>query len=210
MKVTLLRYTPDPDLLAGQAAALCTNSPNPEKALQHALESGHESVVEHASFTFLIEGVSRALLAQITRHRIASFSVQSQRYVDMGAAPVVVPDSIAANADILQAYEAIMETVRSFYCAAVDADIPKEDARMVLPEATYTKIMLTMNARELRHFFALRMCNKAQWEIRAAANEMYRQAIEVAPVIFKDAGPGCWRGKCPEKKPCGNPPRSFD
>ena len=210
MNVKLIRYTPDADQLAGQAAAVCTNSDNPEKALQHALASGHESVIEHASFTFLAEDVSRSLLAQLTRHRIASFSVQSQRYVDMSDARALLPDSIDNDEEALGLYAFTVDAAFSAYNTLIGLGIPKEDARMVLPEATFTKILFTMNARELKHFFGLRMCNRAQWEIRDMANAMYHQVIDVAPVIFKDAGPGCWRGKCPEKKPCGNPPKPFD
>lgn len=205
MKVTLLSYTENGDSLAGQAAAICTRSSNYEKALSHALRGGHESVVEHVSFTFRVEGVSRSLLAQLTRHRIASFSVESQRYCDMGEMPMVIPPSILQNPEILNEYAIAMDAVKAFYKKAVSAGIPKEDARYATPQAAVTNLQLTMNARELRHFFSLRCCNRAQWEIRALADEMLRLCKEKCPMIFSDAGPGCVRGTCPEENPCGNP-----
>ena len=205
MNVMLIASTPNGDDLAGRAAAICTNSTNWEKSLDHALASGHESVIEHVSFSFLIWDVSRALLAQITRHRIASFDVQSQRYVNMGDMPVVVPPSIHSNHEIMGDYTDLMEGIKRFYHKAVDAGIPKEDARFATPQAATTKMILTMNARELRHFFSLRCCNRAQWEIRALADEMLRLCKEQCPRIFADAGPGCVRGSCPEKRPCGAP-----
>ena len=205
MNVTLLSYTENGDTLAGQAAAICTRSPHYEKALSHAMRGGHESVVEHVSFTFRVEGVSRSLLAQLTRHRIASFSVESQRFCDMGEMPMVIPPSILQNPEILNDYAVAMDAVKAFYKKAIKAGIPKEDARYATPQAAVTNLALTMNARELRHFFSLRCCNRAQWEIRALADEMLRLCKEKAPVIFSDAGPGCVRGECPEEKPCGNP-----
>lgn len=206
MNVILLEHTPSPDRLCGEAAAICTDSDNPEKALRAAMRSGHESVLEHATFTFKVEGVSRALLAQLTRHRIASFSVQSQRYVDMDGAPVVVPPTIAENTETLETYQMLMDAIRNFYKSAVGSGIPKEDARFILPNATETKLIMTMNARELRHFFALRTCNRAQWEIRQMADAMLERCKRVAPIIFADAGCACMAEKpCPEARPCGNP-----
>lgn len=205
MNVTLLSYTENGDSLAGQAAAVCTRSPHYEKALSHALRGGHESVIEHVSFTFRVEGVSRSLLAQLTRHRIASFSVESQRYCDMGEMPMVIPPSILQNPEILNDYAVAMDAVKAFYKKAVKAGIPKEDARYATPQSAVTNLVLTMNARELRHFFSIRCCNRAQWEIRALADEMLRLCKEKCPLIFSDAGPGCVRGKCPEEKPCGGP-----
>ena len=202
MKVNLIAHTSNADALVGRAAAICTDATDWAKARQHAMESGHESVAEHAAFTFRIEGVSRALLAQLTRHRIASFSVQSQRYVDMGEMPYVTPPSLGGNSEIRSSYKIMMDSIRDFYRAAVDAGIPKEDARYITPQAACTDLILTMNARELRHFFSLRCCNRAQWEIRALANRMLALCEEKAPELFKDAGPGCVRGKCPEKRPC--------
>lgn len=210
MQVILLRVTEFGDDLAGQAAAVCTHTTNWRAALEHALKGGHESVIEHVSFTFHVMGVSRALLAQLTRHRIASFSVQSQRYVDMSALPVVVPPSIQANERAFNAWDSLMEEIAGLYDLYVnELGIPKEDARFITPQATQTEIVLTMNARELKHFFSLRCCNRAQWEIRALADAMCKICTEECPVIFKDAGPGCVRGHCPEEKPCGSP-RTLD
>ena len=207
MKVTVLEHTPRPDQLCGQMAALCYNSKHWESALRKALAGGHESVIEHASVTFLIEGVSRALLAQLTRHRIASFSVQSQRYVDMGEADMVIPDSIAKSESLMSGYSSLMSMINGMYRTLRDAGVPKEDARMVLPNACETRLGMTMNCRELRHFFALRTCNRAQWEIRQLADAMLERCKRIAPIIFEDAGCACMAGKpCPEgKMSCGKP-----
>ena len=205
MKVTLIAHTPNPDELCAKAAAVCYNAKDARKSLEHALSSGHDSVAEHASFTFMIEGVSRVLLAQLTRHRIASFSVQSQRYVDMSRFEFVMPPSIQVHPTLRQEFFDLIDRIKSFYDDAVEEGIPKEDARFVLPNACATQITMTMNARELRHFFSLRCCNRAQWEIRELAEEMLHLCEECAPILFRDAGPGCVRGKCPEKRPCGNP-----
>lgn len=155
-------------------------------------------------------GVSRVLLAQLTRHRIASFSVQSQRYVSYeNGFGYILPDSIAAlGEDAVQQYQKQMDTIEGWY---VDwqkklgkGEKSNEDARFVLPNACETRLVVTMNVRELRHFFSLRMCNRAQWEIRKMAEEMFRICFETAPALFADAGPACIRGKCPEgEKSCG-------
>lgn len=207
MKVTVLEHTPKPDQLCGQMAALCYDSVNWESALRKALKGGHESVIEHASVTFLIEGVSRALLAQLTRHRIASFSVQSQRYVDMTGFEAVIPESIAQSETLTREYNAMMAYSNEMYRIMRDAGVPKEDARMVLPNACETKLGMTMNCRELRHFFVLRTCNRAQWEIRQLADAMLERCKRIAPIIFEDAGCACMAGKpCPEgKMSCGKP-----
>ena len=207
MKVELIRYTPAPVELVGEAAALCTASDNPDRARRGAMASGHLSVAEHVSFTFRVEGVSRALLAQITRHRIASFSVESQRYVDMGEMPCVVPPSIAADPQVLEEYKQVLTHVKAFYRFAVARGIPKEDARYATPQAACTRYITTMNARELMHLFELRTCNRAQWEIREMADQMLRLARSAAPELFRKAGCACMQGKpCPEgKASCGHP-----
>lgn len=210
MDVKLIRYTTEAEALCGEAAAICTDYHDGDRALCGALSSDHESVIEHASFTFRVEGVSRALLAQITRHRLASFSVQSQRYVDMSAMPYVVPPSIYEDRELLEAYTDLMDRIKGFYAAAVDAGVPAEDARFALPNACCTQFVMTMNARELRHFFSLRCCNRAQWEIRELADRMLRLCKEAAPGLFKNAGPGCVRGKCPEGKRGCKKPRTAD
>lgn len=213
LKVYLRNWTVGSDLLAGEAACICTNSEDEEKALEIALKSHHDSVMEHCSFTFIISGVSRALLAQMTRHRIASFSVQSQRYVSYrdGFGYVIPPSIEALGNEKVAQYEAQMAQMHEWYCGWCDdlGDNHKEDARFVLPNACETKYMVTMNARELNHFFSLRMCNRAQWEIRKMADEMYLQAREAAPALFANAGPGCWNRGCPEARPCKNPKERF-
>ena len=210
MKVKMIRHTLCADDLAGEAAALCYNGKNPQKSLEVALEGHHESVMEHTTFTFLVEGVSRILLAQLTRHRLASFSVQSQRYVSLvdGMDYVIPPKIIDLGDDAIHEYAAQMETMHRWYKEWVHklggGKDALEDARFVLPGACETKLILTMNARELRHFFSLRCCNRAQWEIRWMAHEMLKQCKMAAPAMFADAGPGCVRGACPEgAKSCG-------
>lgn len=202
MIVKLLAYTPDPDKLCGMAAALCTGQENNdrvcESALRGALRRGHESVAEHACFSFLVEGVSRVTLAQLTRHRIASFSVESQRYVKGSGREVVAPGRIAAYPDLAARFESLADKAALFYADCLERGVPAEDARYGLLQAGTTRLVMTMNARELRHFFSLRCCNRAQWEIRSLADEMLRQVKRVAPVLFENAGPGCVTGVCPE------------
>jgi len=204
MRVTLIRYTEAPAELCGSAAAICYDSQNPESSLKHSVESGHTSVLEHASFTFQIEGISRACLAQLTRHRLASFDVQSQRYVKLDNPELVIPDTIK-DSGFAAEVESTMRYVMNLYKRMVDAGIPAEDARYVTPQAVPTKLYMTMNCREMLHFFSLRTCNRAQWEIRRMADEMLKICREKAPEIFGEAGPGCVTGKCPEKRPCGKP-----
>ena len=210
MNVQLLAHTPAPEQLVAASAKLCYSAASiadlaaieADKAAEFIsrLPEAHQSPLEHVSFTFGIEGVSRAMLAQITRHRIASFSVQSQRYVNMDEFGYVVPPSIAANQDALDEYEHFMDRADLVYTYLRSSGIPAEDARFVLPNACETRMIVTMNARELLHFFSLRCCKRAQWEIRAVADEMLRLCKEVAPEIFAKAGPGCVRGHCPEGK----------
>ena len=204
MKVNLLTFTTLPDLLVGQAAALCTGSDDILAAGKGAMASGHHSVAEHATFTFEIEEVSRVLLAQLTRHRIASFSVQSQRYcgvqLEYVTPPKIIEDGWRSD------YETHMERSFNLYQQMVDDGVPEEDARYIIPQGISCKLMMTMNVRELLHFFSLRCCNRAQWEIRELADEMLRQCKVAAPILFRKAGPGCVTGKCPEgKMSCGKP-----
>ncbi|MBQ3078232.1 MAG: FAD-dependent thymidylate synthase [Clostridia bacterium] len=240
MKVTLLAHTPEPERLVASAARLCyaavgidqlRESQTDEsvvKFLTMLSDMGHESPIEHMSFTFGIEGVSRSLLAQITRHRHASFSVQSQRYVREGAFEFVLPPEIEAVPEAKAIYLAAMEEDQRHYDEltailkkrhterllaegksqkAAERAAEKmaiEDARFVLPNACHTKMMVTMNARSLLNFFSQRCCNRAQWEIRALATEMLLLVREIAPTVFRKAGPPCLRGACPEgKMTCG-------
>ena len=239
MKVKLLTYTPEPEKVVAAAAKLCYSKSeatelfdglDPEKCqkfVEMLADMGHQSPLEHASFTFAIEGVSRTFLAQVTRHRIASYSVQSQRYVKKEGFEYIVPPAIAADETAAdeyqkameaaeQAYEKISAILYEKYVAETGAVTPKdksacekraiEDARFVLPNACDTQMIMTMNARSLLNFFSLRCCNRAQWEIRAVADEMLRLVREIAPHIFVKAGPGCVRGACPEgKMSCGKP-----
>lgn len=205
MEVELLAYTPMPEMLCGEAAGTCYRSDG-EKALKAAMSGGHESVLEHAAFTFRISGVSRVLLAQLTRHRIVSFSVESQRYTNSKNNPVHLPDSLYESQLHVDVLNVVTRAV-SLYEELVRQGVPKEDARYILPQGITTNLVLTANARELRHIFALRCCNRAQTEIRELAWKMLRLCREAAPILFNDAGPGCVRGKCPEKKPCGKPYR---
>ncbi len=223
MKCELVRHTLSPEEMVAMGAKLCYSGAHVEDLL-HRIEAndqsafvekilgmGHESVLEHACFTFAIEGVSRVLLAQITRHRLASFSVQSQRYVSYasGFGYVIPPQIKALGEDAVRDYEEQMAKLQEWYVQWQErlgrtGEGTNEDARFVLPGACETRMLVTMNVRELRHFFSLRMCNRAQWEIRALATEMHRQCMKVAPALFRDAGPGCLRGACPEgTKSCG-------
>lgn len=215
MNVTLLQHTPEPEQAVALAARLCY-SPISIDALREKLAAtdtaafldkimslGHHSVLEHASFTFAIEGISRVTTHQLVRHRIASFSQQSQRYVSHKEHfTSIMPDTIAENLEARQIFAFMSETVHKAYSQLVELGIPPEDARYILPNATETKIIMTMNARELRHFFALRCCQRAQWEIREMAIEMLRLVKPVAPIIFGDSGPGCVTSACPEGKFC--------
>lgn len=204
MKITMLRNTYQAADLIGQAAALCTNSEDWDRSRRGAMANGHMSVAEHASYSFLIEDVSRVLLAQITRHRIASFSVQSQRYCGVKLS-YVKPHSIEETGWNFE-YAEHMERSFDLYHRMVESGVPEEDARYVIPQGFSCKMVMTMNVRELLHFFELRCCNRAQWEIRELADKMLEQCREIEPELFKNAGPGCVRGKCPEgKMSCGRP-----
>ncbi|MDD2647659.1 MAG: FAD-dependent thymidylate synthase [Eubacteriales bacterium] len=223
LKVEILRNTLDSELVVALAAKLCyaggdldslrekIEKKDQEKFIRQLTEMGHLSVLEHASFTFLVEGVSRSLLAQLTRHRIASFSVQSQRYVsyDGGFSYVVPPAIEALGAEAVEEYEREMAEMQSWYLAWQEklggkGEKANEDARFVLPNACTTRLMVTMNVRELLHFFALRSCSRAQWEIRALARKMLAECYAVCPALFENAGPDCVRGKCSEgAKTCG-------
>ncbi|MFC2029279.1 FAD-dependent thymidylate synthase [Chloroflexota bacterium] len=150
------------------------------------IREGHESIIEHASVTFEISGISRACSHQLVRHRIASYSQESQRYVDMREMELVVPPSVATNPEARAAWDGFMEEVADTYARLRELGVRKEDARFVLPNATATRIVVTMNFRSLRHFFEVRCDRAAQWEIRALALEMLRQVHALAPAVFGD------------------------
>lgn len=223
LHVALIRHTLSPEEIVALGARLCysratiddlkerVSARDQSDFVQKIMGMGHDSVLEHASFTFGVEGVSRVLLAQLTRHRLASFSVQSQRYVsyEQGFGYIVPPKIAALGQDAADEYARQMNQMHQWYCQwqerlGAAGESSNEDARFVLPGACETRLMMTMNVRELRHFFSLRMCSRAQWEIRALATQMHRLCMEVAPALFADAGPGCLRGACPEgAKSCG-------
>ncbi len=219
LNVILLAHTPDPVETVAAAAKLCysasdvnaikeaVSSKNQEPFIEKLVDSGHLSPIEHASFTFAIEGISRACSHQLVRHRLASYSQQSQRYVSMeGGFGYIIPPSIGKDPVLKEQFEFFMEGIQEFYNRlmtalnerGIEGEAAYEDARFVLPNAAETKIIVTMNGRELLHFFAQRCCRRAQWEIRAMAIEMLKLAKRAAPAIFNDAGPACIGGPCPE------------
>jgi thymidylate synthase (FAD) len=239
LKVRLLQHTPQPDRLVSAAARLCYSKVGAEqildnftddgvrKFLEILTEMGHQSPIEHASFTFAAEGVSRTLTHQLVRHRMASYSQQSQRYVKLDQFEYIVPPNIAKNPEAASLFERAMAEDQKYYSSiaeilyndhyktlttqqGMDANeahrvaekMAIEDARYVFPNACETKIIFTMNARSLYNFFRLRCCNRAQWEIRELATEMLLQVRAVAPILFKNAGPACLTGPCPEGKMC--------
>ncbi len=241
-KVYLLAHTPNPEHTIACAAKLCYSSSKVSQLNENLTdeqaanfvdmlsEIGHESPIEHASFTFGIEGVSRSLLAQITRHRMASFSVKSQRYVREGSFEYITPPEIAAIPEALELYEEIMAEDQKRYDRLTEILKDKhkamfiangkdektadrlaekkaiEDARFVLPNSCETQMVMTMNARSLMNFFKIRCCKRAQWEIQDVANQMLALVSKVAPSLFKNAGPSCLRGNCSEgKMSCGKP-----
>ncbi len=251
VKVTLLNHTPNPEQTVAMAAKLCY-SPSGIEDIRDGLDEekttsfinmlsdlGHASPTEHVSFTFGIEGISRACSHQLVRHRIASYSQQSQRYVDGSKFDFVTPPEIEKNPKALSAYnhaikvqeqaytevrnslvvgyieefvgeelngtaEEIMDSFKAEYKKQYSAFLKKanEDARFILPNATTTKIVCTFNARSLHNFFAHRCCNRAQWEIQQVAEQMLLEVLKVAPNLFKNCGPGCLFGPCPEGKMC--------
>jgi thymidylate synthase (FAD) len=219
MDVRLLYHTADPERAIAAAARLCyapvgaaelfegMTDEAVRKVLRVILNGGHFSALEHASYTFAIEGVSRALTHQLVRHRLASYNQQSQRYVTYAQEPTfVVPPAVAADPDALARFDAANTAAFEAYRAMLDLGVPAEDARYVLPNAMETKIVVTMNVRELLHFLTLRCCKRAQWEIRDLALAMLDLAEPTAPYVFMDAGAECRRGACPEgSMTCGEP-----
>lgn len=215
MNIELLQFTPEPERTVALAARLCYSPSGMNELLERVssdditafinkiMTMGHHSVLEHAAFTFGIEGISRVTSHQLVRHRLASYSQQSQRYVSHAERfDTVMPPSIAADGEAKRIFDFTVGVVHQAYKQLTEMGIAAEDARYLLPNATETKIIVTMNARELLHFFALRCCERAQWEIRAMAVGMLKLVKQVAPVIFRDAGPGCLAGPCPEGEFC--------
>lgn len=240
LKVRLISHTQNPENLIAKAAKICYSpvgvseieerltEENTETFINMLMDIGHESPIEHVSFTFAVEGVSRTLTHQLVRHRMASFSQQSQRYVKLEQFSYIIPPQIEANEVAKKIFEKSMSGSQRYYDEIVDElykdnlekNLEKgldekqakskaektsiEDARYVFPNACETKIVFTMNGRSLFNFFKHRCCNRAQWEIRALAIEMYKLVKQVAPTLFKYAGPECIKGACPEgKMTCG-------
>ncbi|WP_333655262.1 FAD-dependent thymidylate synthase [Dissulfurispira sp.] len=219
LKVILIKHTPNPEEIVAMAAKLCY-SPSDIEALKEKIEAkdqkafveklvkmGHMSPIEHSSFTFAIEGISRACSHQLVRHRLASYSQQSQRYVSEETGfDYVIPPIIKEDKELKRYFEGFMSEAQKTYNhivkklneKGVKGESANQDARFVLPNAAETKIIVTMNARELLHFFRMRCCNRAQWEIRRMAEEMLKLVKKTSPVIFEKAGPGCLYAPCPE------------
>ncbi len=204
MKVILLEHTPEPERLVAAAARLCYSDKAADELLQDftpdkvsafvrkLVSLGHESPMEHVNFTFAIAGISRACSHQLVRHRIgASYSQKSQRYVKEKQFEYVTPPKIAAKPELAAKFEQAMIDMQHVYEQLLAAGVPAEDARFVLPNAASTSLVLTMNVRSLWHFFELRCCQRAQWEIRALANAMLAEVRQVAPLLFEKAGPTC-------------------
>ena len=273
LKVKIIAHTPEPDKVVAQAGKLCYSAVGVDEITQKLTEEeiaryvnmlasiGHESPLEHVSFTFAIEGISRVCTHQIVRHRIASYSQQSQRYVKLEQFEYIVPPAIENNPEAKRIFVETMERDQKAYDELVDLlledilidkhaadygscirEILKEnpdvapdrskvldlyaekffenyrkaekqaieDARYVFPNACETKIVVTMNARSLLHFFNVRCCNRAQWEIREMATEMLKECKKIAPALFKKAGPDCVYGKCGEGKMSCKHPRKED
>ncbi|MGI6512993.1 MAG: FAD-dependent thymidylate synthase [Syntrophomonadaceae bacterium] len=216
MKVKLVAYTPEPEKTVALAGRMCysnrgvdnladTLTPaEVERMVKMLTEVGHLSPIEHVSFTFAVEGISRACSHQLVRHRIASYSQKSQRYVDETSFDYIVPPSIANNPEARELYTRVINTIRESYTQLAEM-VPREDARYILPNATETKLVLSFNARSLYNFFSQRLCLRAQWEIREMAQLMLVEVMKVAPLLFSKAGPSCevegicWEGK----KSCG-------
>lgn len=234
LKVELLRYTPEGEKLIASAAKLCYSSvgikeieenlegQNMDSFLNMLMDLGHESPIEHVSFTFGAEGVSRTLTHQLVRHRIASYSQQSQRYVKLDQFDYIVPPAIEKDDRAKEIFLNAMEEDQKAYDEIssilfknhlneyIEEGLSEkkakqkaekeaiEDARYVFPNACETKIVFTMNARTLQNYFRLRCCNRAQWEIRKLAIAMLREVKKAYPILFKNAGPGCVNGPCPE------------
>lgn len=232
LKVKLIEHTPNPEKVIAAAAKLCYSSVGIDeiqknldgesaiKFLNMLMSYGHESPVEHVSFTFAVEGVSRSLTHQLVRHRLASYSQQSQRYVRLNQFEYIIPPEIEKDENAKKIFIDTMESSQKSYSKLTNILKEKyikggmdlvsaekksiEDARYVFPNACETKIIFTMNARSLINFFRHRCCNRAQWEIRGLANEMLKEVKEVAPILFKNCGPSCINGNCPEgRMSCG-------
>jgi len=220
MKVKLINYTKDPEKIVAQSARLCYSALGIEelreklsdesiiKLVKKIMKLGHYSVLEHVAFTFAIEGISRVTSHQLVRHRLASFSQQSQRYVKINKEgfPYIIPKSIERDKKLAKIFIDSIKELDGIYQLLLDHNIKAEDARYILPQAVTTKMIVSANARELLHIFKLRCCSRAQWEIRELAMKMLKEVKSIAPTIFENAGPPCILGPCPEGElSCGKP-----
>lgn len=219
LTVKLLSYTADPEQNIVAAIRQCyasvgaeelkqkTTEETRKRLIKQVIESGHTSTLEHASFTFAIDGVSRVTEIHLIRHRIASFSIQSGRYVKRSDAAYRVPTSVKSleNKALYEKYIKHLDNTQELYNELVEAGVPAEDARFCQPQSVQIKMVMTMNARELLHFFSVRSCVRAQWEIREVAIQMLRLVKEVAPNLFENAGAPCMSQKvCDQGKlSCG-------
>ncbi|MCL5265761.1 MAG: FAD-dependent thymidylate synthase [Chloroflexi bacterium] len=223
MRVSLIRYTPEPELAIAAAARLCyaeigasqlvekLTPTQVERLLRQVISSGHHSVLEHASFTFAVDGISRATSHQLVRHRLASFSQQSQRYVSYKSPDYVVPPTVAADADLKQIFDQAVLAAFEQYRKLIEAGILAEDARYLLPNATTTRLAMTMNARELMHVCSIRLCTRAQWEIRELFERVRDEVTKVAPIIGSALQIKCITlGYCDERETCGIRPLRED
>jgi len=171
---------------AGRVCYRSEGKEEPSKFIQGRIREGHESIIEHASLTFEISGISRACSHQLVRHRIASYSQESQRYVDLSDPNLVVPPGVAQSLEAMRIWDDLTGRMKRAYRDLLELGARKEDARFLLPNATATRIVVTMNFRELRHFFRIRCDRAAQWEIRALAQEILKLTYQVAPSVFQD------------------------
>lgn len=223
LEVKLMASTPNASQVIAAAAKLCysasgamdlyngLNKDKIESFLKMLNESGHMSPFEHVSFTFSVEGISRVTTHQLVRHRIASYSQQSQRYVSATTSKCIFPPAISNNAEAFRLYQEQIEAAWNCYNKLLSMGVAKEDARFILPHGADTRIVITMNARELHHFFLIRLCKRSQWEIRELARQMYILAREDSPEVFKLGGPSCIvYGECKESHPCGEPYKNID
>lgn len=225
LKVSILEHTPNPEKVVALSARLCyspigidelketLSQEEKERLINLLRESGHLSPFEHATFTFAVEGISRACSHQLVRHRLASYSQQSQRYVsEEDGFEYIIPPLLKKDKELKKIFLEAIEKSHEYYCKlikklekeGIKGESARQDARFVLPNAAETKIIITMNARELLHFFKVRCCNRAQWEIRELAIHMLKLVKQISPLLFIDAGPACLTGKCPEGRfTCG-------
>lgn len=215
LKVVLLGCTANPEQNVVAAIRQCysqvgakelkqrTDRETRERLIRQIMASGHTSTLEHASFTFAIEGISRVTEVQLVRHRIGcSYSIQSGRYVKRSGAQYVIPPSIL-NGDkkVFKKIKKYFEDTQKLYNELIEMGIKAEDARYCQPQSLKTKMVVTMNVRALLNFFSLRCCRRSQWEIQALANAMLKLVKKKAPIIFEKAGPTCksqgicWEGE---------------